>query len=359
MADIYGYDKKQDGQTMIQADIDKKKKEQYIENIREGDVINDLYAVKTKFTPRDYKRGTWFSLVVMDKTGEIDVKFWGGDNKDRVKRLFDSFKNGDVVQIRLGKVEIYGDKPQISINESNGGIRRCSPKEYDVSDFIPSLDEERIEELFEVVKEEIDSIEDEQLKNLLVLFFDDKGFVQDYIHSTSAMTRHHNYVGGNLEHTVGVIRLCNNICEMYPGINHDLVITGAILHDVGKIKEYVITASIDKTDEGNFIGHIVMGDRWVREKISEIKKSGKEFDLGLENKICHIILSHHGRYEYGSPRMPKTIEACVVHHADLMDSQVKNFVQTIEDGRKSSDDEWGFLWDSNSGMKRPLYLKND
>jgi 3'-5' exoribonuclease len=359
MTDIMGFDKKQEGQTMIQADIDKKKKGQFVENLREGDVVNDLYAVKIKYPPRAYKRGTWFSLVVMDKTGEIDVKYWGGDNKERVKRLYDSFKSGDVVQIRLGNVEIYDEKPQISINETSGGLRRCSPKEYEVGDFVPALDDERITELFDVVKEEIDSIENVQLKNLLNSFFKDKAFVKEFCNSPSAMTHHHNYVGGNLEHTVGVIRLCKNISDMYPSINLDLVIAGAILHDVGKLKEYIATAAIDKTDEGIFIGHIVIGDRWIRQKIAELKSKGKDFDIELENKLCHIILSHHGRYEYGSPRMPKTIEACVIHQADLMDSQVKNFIQNVEDSRKSSEDDWGFIWDPDSGMKRPLYLRED
>jgi 3'-5' exoribonuclease len=146
---------------------------------------------------------------------------------------------------------------------------------------------------------------------------------------------------------------------MYPGINRDLVITGAILHDIGKIKEYVATAAIDKTPDGNFIGHIVMGDRWIREKIAVLKEKGKDFDIDLENKLCHIILSHHGRYEFGSPRMPNTIEACVVHQADMMDSQVKNFIQHIEDGRKNSEDDWGFIWDSDLGMKRAMYLGED
>ena len=357
MPDLYYHDKNKEEQTMIQTDIDKKKKEQFIENLREGDVVNDFYAVKIKQAPRAYKRGTWFSLVVTDKTGEIDVKYWGGDNKERVKRLYDSFKIGDIIQIRLGNVEIYEEKPQISINETTGGIRRCNPKEYDVSDFIPALDKERINELMNIVKEEIKTIENKQLKDLLTLFFDDKKFVKDYSHSPSAITHHHNYVGGNLEHTVGVIRLCKNICEMYPGINKDLVTTGAILHDIGKLKEYQATAAIDKTTEGNFIGHIVMGDRWIKEKIAELKEKGKDFDLDLENKLCHIILSHHGRYEYGSPRMPKTIEACVVHQADLMDSQVKNYIQNIEEGRKKSDDEWAFIWDSDAGMRRPMYIK--
>ncbi|UCH71757.1 MAG: HD domain-containing protein [Thermoplasmatales archaeon] len=356
MSDIYDYDGKTEKQTMIETDIGKRKKEQFIENLREGDVINDFFAVKIKNPPRPYKRGTWFSLIVADKTGEIDVKFWGGENKDRVKRLYDSFKIGEVIQIRLGNVEIYEERLQISINETNGGMRRCNHNEYDITDFVPSLEKERIKELFDLMKKEMRKIKNDQLKNLLDLFFDDSKFVKDYIHSPSAVTHHHNYVGGNLEHTVGVLRLCNNICEMYPSINRDLVIAGAILHDIGKLKEYKTTAAIGKTGEGNFIGHIVMGDRWIREKIVLLKEKGKNFDKDLEDRLCHMLLSHHGKYEYGSPRMPKIVEACVLHQADLMDSQVKNYIQNVEEGKKNTDEEWAFIWDSDVGKKRPVYL---
>ena len=152
MTDIYKFDKKEE-QTMIKTDTGKRKKDQYIENLREGDVVNDFYAVKIKNPPRPYKRGTWFGLVVTDKTGEINVKYWGGENKERVKRLYDSFKIGDVIQVRLGNVEIYEEKPQISINETTGGLRRCSPNEYDVNDFVPSLDEDEIQEYLKKIKE--------------------------------------------------------------------------------------------------------------------------------------------------------------------------------------------------------------
>ena len=359
MPDLYNYNKKKDEQTMIEADTGKRKKEQFVENLREGDVVNDLYAVKIKNPPRSYKRGTWFGIVATDKTGEINVKFWGGDNKDRVKRLYDSFKVGDVIQVRLGNVEIYEEKPQISINETTGGLRRCNPKEYDVRDFIPSLGDEKIKKFLDTIKKDISSIEDGQVKDLLNQFFNDPDFVKQYTSSPSAITHHHNYVGGNLEHSVGVVRLCKSICEMYDGINRDIVIAGAILHDIGKLKEYRAGAAIDKTDEGNFIGHIVMGDRWIREKIAELREKGKDFEQDLEDRLCHIILSHHGKYEFGSPRMPKTIEAAVIHAADMMDSQVKNFIQTIEDGRKTSDDDWAFIWDSDRGQKRPMYLGED
>ena len=359
MSDLYNFSKKKDEQTMIEADTGKRKKEQYIENLKESDVVNDIFAVKIKKPPRPYKRGTWFDLVVSDKTGEINVKFWGGENKDRVKRLYDSFKVGDVIQVRLGNVEIYEERPQISINETSGGLRRCSPKEYDIMDFIASLDESKIKELLKTVKKELESVENVQLKNLLDLLFNDPKFLESYSNSPSAISHHHNYIGGNLEHSVGVLRLCKNIYEMYPGINRDLLITGAILHDIGKLKEYITTAAIEKSDIGNFIGHIVIGDRWIREKISELRKDGKDFNKGLEDKLCHIILSHHGKYEYGSPRLPNTIEAMVIHAADLMDSQVKNFIQNIEEGRKTSDDSWAFIWDSDAGMKRPMYLAED
>lgn len=356
MTDIYHHEKKKEEQTLIKTDTGKRSKEQFIENLREGDVVNDFFAVKIKNPPRAYKRGTWFDFIATDKTGEISIKYWGGDNKDRVKRLYDSFSVGDVVQVRSGMVELYEEKPQISINENTGGVRRCSPSEYDVSDFIPALDEERIKELYDVLKKEIKDVKNKQLNRLLLLFFDDAGFVKEYTHSPSAISHHHNYVGGNLEHTVGVIRLCKNICEMYPGINKDLLVCGAILHDVGKLKEYEYTAAVDKTDEGNFIGHIVMGERWIQEKISELQKNGKEFSEELEMHLSHIILSHHGRYEYGSPRMPKTVEACVLHQADLMDSQVKNYLQKLEEARKSTDDDWAFIYDVDVGKKRPVFL---
>ena len=357
MTDLYDY-KKKDEQTMIKTDTGKRKKEQYIENLCEGDVVNDFFAVKIKNPPRPYKRGTWFNLIVTDKTGELNVKFWGGENKERVKRLYDSFKVGDVIQVRQGNFELYEDKPQVSVSEKVGGIRRCGPDEYDIEDFLPSLDKERIKKLVDELKKYISSVKNDNLKKLLDLFFLDKNFEKDFFTCPSAITHHHNYVGGNLEHTVGMVRLCDNICSMYDRIDRDMVITGAMLHDIGKLKEYQTTAAIDKTDEGNFIGHIVMGDRWIREKIAEIRKKD-EFSVELENKICHILLSHHGRYEYGSPRMPKTIEAMIVHSADLMDSQVKNFIQKIEEGRKSSEEDWAYIWDSDAGQKRPMYLAEE
>ena len=337
MVDIYQYDKKKEEQTIIKTDTGKRKKDQYIENLRDGDAINDFFAVKLKKAQRPYKRGMFFEFLATDKTGEISVKYWGGENKDRVKRLYESFNTGDVVQVRTGMVENYEDRLQISVNENTGGVRKCAPNEYDVTDFLPSLPEERIEELYDIIKKELKTVQNESLKHLLESFFNDPEFIKMYMHSPSAISRHHNYVGGNLEHTVGVVRLCKNISEMYPTINNDLVLCGALLHDIGKLKEYTYAAAIDVSDEGNFIGHIVIGEQWIREKIQDLRTKGEEFPKKLEQQMIHLILSHHGRYEWGSPKIPKLLEACILHQADLMDSQVKNYLQMIADAKKLTD----------------------
>ncbi len=359
MSDLYDYNKKKnDEQVMIKTDSGRRKKEQFIENLKEGDTVNDFFAVKIKSPPRPYKNGTWFNILTSDKTGEISVKFWGGDNQEHVKRLYNSFQVGDVIQVRQGNVEVYEDKPQISVNEKKGGLRRCSPEEYDVADFVSALPEEKIDELLWEIKQEIENFENIQLKNLLKTFFDNPDFVKEFSRCPSAVTHHHNYIGGNLEHTASVVKLCKKICETYPKINQDLLVTGAILHDIGKLKEYHTTAAIDRSSIGNFIGHIVIGDRWIKEKIEMLREKNIDFDEELETHLSHMILSHHGKYEYGSPRMPKTLEANILHHADNMDAQVKNFIQVIEEGRQIfEDEEWGFMWDSESGRKRPFFLK--
>ena len=356
MTDIYQYEKKKDEQTIIKTDTGKRKKEQYVENLREGDAVNDFFAVKIKKAQRPYKRGVFFEFVATDKTGEISVKFWGGDNKDRVKRLYESFNTGDVVQIRTGMVENYEDRLQISVNENTGGVRKCASNEFDVTDFLPALTEQRINELFEYMKKQLQTLQTTPLKNLLDSFFGDPEFVTMYSHSPSAITHHHNYVGGNLEHTVGVVRLCLNISEMYPSINKDLLLCGAVLHDIGKLKEYTYGAAIDMSDEGNFIGHIVIGEQWIREKIQQLKNKGDDFPEELEQQLIHLILSHHGRYEWGSPKLPKLVEACILHQADLMDSQVKNYMQMRDDAKRQTDEEWAFIYDADAGKKRAIYL---
>ena len=357
MTDIYSYDKKTNEQVMIHTDEGKRHKEQFIGDLKEGDVVNDMFAVKMKSVPRSYRKGTMFDFIAIDKTGEITVKYWGGDNKDRVKRLFNSFQNGDVIHIRNGNIELYNERLQISINEKSGGVRRCADDEYERGDFVQALSKTLVNRLYKELTRFIEAIETPDLRLLLDTLFNDPDFVFKYKNAPSAMTHHHNYLGGNMQHCVGVARLCQNISSMYQGLNKDLLITGALLHDVGKLYEYETTTSIQKTGTGNFIGHIVLGDRFIRKTIDIIRKSGNTFDDDLEMFLCHMILSHHGRLEFGSPSVPKIAEAIVLFHSDFMDSQVKNFLQHLDDQRMGSDEDWSYFWDGDLGMKRAMFLK--
>ena len=357
MTDIYSYDKKSNEQVMIHTDEGKRHKEQFISDLKEGDMVNDMFSVKLKSAPRSYRKGTMFDFVAIDKTGEIAVKYWGGDNQDRVKRLFNSFQTSDVVHIRNGSVEMYNDRLQVSINEKSGGVRRCADDEYEHSDFVQALSKALINRLYKELTGFIEGIETPDLRLLLDTLFNDPEFVTKYKNAPSAMTHHHNYIGGNMQHCVGVARLCQSISSMYPGLNKDLLITGALLHDIGKIDEYVTTTTIQKSGTGNFIGHIVIGDRFIRKTIESIRKSGNKFDEDLEMFLCHMTLSHHGRLEFGSPSVPKIAEAIALFHADFMDSQVKNFLQHLDDQRMSSEEDWSYVWDGDLGMKRAMFLK--
>ncbi|MBS3749172.1 MAG: HD domain-containing protein [Candidatus Thermoplasmatota archaeon] len=356
MTDLFHYEKQADEQTMIKPDGKKRKKIQFIEKLHEGETVNDLFSVKRKNAPRGYKKGTFFDLILTDKTGEINVKFWGGNNKERVKRLFESFSTGDVVQLRSGSVERYQDRLQISINEKTGGIRRCNAQEYDESDFVAALSEGEIKRLFESMQTYIETISNPSLNALLESFFEDEQFVEAYTHTPSAMSHHHNVIGGNLQHSLGVVKLSYSIAEYYTDLDRDLLITGAILHDIGKIKSYKTTTTIGRTDVGNFIGHIVVGSQWIQDKISGLRKKDISFDEVLELKLCHMILSHHGRLEYGSPKLPAFPEAAALFQADLMDSQVKNFLQKIEQKKEDIDEHWSFMYDSNINGKKPVYI---
>ncbi len=356
MTDLFHYEKQADEQATIKTNGKKRKKIQFIGELKEGETINDLFSVKRKNAPRGYRKGTFFDVILTDKTGEINVKFWGGDNKERVKRLFESFSTGDVIQIRHGSVERYNDKLQISINEKTGGLRRCNDQEYDAGDFVPALSEDEISRLYDSLQTYIEAISNPQLNALLKEFFDDESFVQAYIHSPSAMSHHHNLIGGNLQHSLGVVKLCYTISEYYSNLNRDLLITGAILHDVGKLKSYKTTTTIGRTDIGNFIGHIVIGDRWIRENISNLRKKDISFDETLEMKLCHMILSHHGRLEYGAPKLPAFAEAAALFQADLMDSQVKNFLQKIEEKQIDLDENWAFMYDPDINGRKAVYI---
>jgi len=284
-------------------------KEIFIEDLRslEGNEITDFFAVSEKSIRKSKNGKPFVKLSLVDKTGTVICFIW-----DNVKQLQDSFMAGDVVKVKAFVTTFEGNI-QLTIRN----IRTAEEQEYDIADFSPisSKDTDKlIDRLFTFV----DSVKNEYLSRLLHLFFDDKEFLERFAKAPAAKNWHHNLVGGLLHHSVTVTTICDSVCPLYEEIDRDLLVTCAMLHDVGKTKEYSLAPFIQFTDEGRLIGHVVMGNKMVVDKCEEINNFPKD----LLMKVEHLLLSHHGEREYGAAVPPKTKEALILHYADNLDAQV-------------------------------------
>lgn len=309
---------------------------QYVNNLQAGQNINDNFAVcsKTSIAKYNSKDGAWFSLVLSDKTGTIPLKFWGGPNEQAVKDLYKSLKINDIVTVNGSvKIDNFSSKLEISINEGSGQIIQAT--NYDLEDYVPKTDK-NIDELVMQLKTEIDNITNEHIKQLLKSFFDDASFTKKYSETPAAKLYHHSYVGGLIEHVLSMMELSKVIAKQYePNLDLDLMIAGCILHDVGKMVEYETKAVIDYTVTGSLLGHISIGAKMVEDKIEKIR----DFPPILKNKIIHLILSHHGSQEAGSPVIPHFPEAVALHKIDDCDAQVKHALQVKKDLSEGNEDE--------------------
>jgi len=280
---------------------------QYVADIKDRDVVKAVFLVKEKIMAMAKNGKPYMNLRLMDKSGEVDAKVW--DNTDVLDRLFD--KN-DFVQVR-GKASVYMNKMQVVIAE----IGKVPEEEVDLGDFLPESPRngaEMLQELHDVVA----ALSDPHLKALLELFLADEPFMNLYCKAPAAKGMHHVYLGGLLEHSLALVKLVKTIVPLYEGINEELLVAGALLHDVGKIHEMSYDRAFDYTDAGKLLGHITIGVELIEEKIRQVEGFPRELGLLLK----HMLLSHHGQYEYGSPKRPKTIEATILNYLDDMDSKI-------------------------------------
>ncbi|NVN89115.1 MAG: HD domain-containing protein [Desulfuromonadales bacterium] len=280
---------------------------QYIADIKDRDSVKATFLVKEKIMAMAKNGKPYMNLRFMDKSGEVDAKLW--DNTDVLDKLFD--KN-DFVQVR-GKASVYMNKMQVVVAE----ISKVSDEEVDLADFLPESPRngaEMRQELHDVVA----SLANPYLKALMELFLADEAFMSLYSKAPAAKGMHHVYLGGLLEHSLALVRLVKTIVPLYEGINEQLLVTGALLHDVGKIHEMSYERAFDYTDAGKLLGHITIGVELVEEKIRQVEGFPRELGLLLK----HMLLSHHGQYEFGSPKRPKTVEATILNYLDDMDSKI-------------------------------------
>ncbi len=317
---------------------------QFIKDLKVGDKVKTLFGVVKKnfanYSPSSSKApGQFLKLVLADATGNIEGRVW--DGACDVAGLFDE---GDIVMVE-GYVSEYNG---LQINIVN--IEKYEDN-VDLALFQQSTQKDR-KEMVKRFNELIQSVEDTYLKKLLLSIFNDKNTYWAFINSPAAQRIHHAYIGGLLEHSLEVAQICELIASEYKDIiNRDLLITGALLHDIGKIKEYNFSSiSFEMTDIGKLIGHLVIGKEMVDEKIREIPDFPKELQLS----ISHMIISHHGEKQWGSPEVPKTIEAFALFHSDLLSARLNQFSGLL-DKHTDSESPWT-PWDKF--LERSAYMSN-
>ena len=294
----------------------------YIDSFKEGESINDVYLVKTKKSDITKTGKPYDKLVLSDKTGSVDAMIWDPNSPG-----IDDFDALDYILVNA-VVNNYQGANQLNIKR----VRKCHEGEYNPADYLP-VSERDIEEMWQEFTAYIDTVKNPYLHKLLESFFvEDSNFIASFKKSSAAKSVHHGFVGGLLEHSLSVTNMCNYYAKAYPMLKRDLLISVAMLHDIGKIKELSEFPQNDYTDEGQLLGHIVMGAHFVMERMESIP----DFPAKLSSEVTHCILAHHGEYEFGSPKKPALMEAVAIHFADNTDAKMETmkeaFSATMETG---------------------------
>ena len=305
----------------------------YIQEFRDGDHVAGIYLYKQKNSAVTKNGKPYDNVILQDKTGSIDCKIW--DVGSAGISDFDALDYVDIV----GEVSSFNGALQVSIKRT----RVASEGEYDPKDYLP-VSERDIDDMYKELLGYVGEISNHYLKALLEEFFvKDETFIKKFKNASAAKSVHHCFVGGLLEHTVSVANLCKYYALKYPMLKKDLVVSAALLHDIGKVKEISSFPENDYTDEGNLLGHIVMGAEMVGQKAALIDG----FPKSLENELKHCILAHHGKLEFGSPKKPALIEAVALNYADDLDAKMETFKEILN---ATSEQGWlGFnrLFESN------------
>lgn len=297
-------------------------KSTFIKDIRAGDLVDDIFVLSEKTMAQKRDGNNFLNITVSDKTGNIKGVIW-----DRVDDISAGIASGDFVQVQ-GTVSEYKGILQLVVKK----MASIPADSVNPSDFLPATRRD-IDKMFLRLLKITASMEAGHLKKLFEAFFNDTDFVRKFKNAPAAKKMHHAYIGGLLEHTLSMALLADRIVEHYSGVDRDLLLAGAILHDIGKIREFNYKYSIDYSDEGRLLSHIVIGIMMLDEKLEEVE----DFPQDQAVLLRHMIVSHHGTREFGSPEPPKTIEAVLLNYIDEIDSKVNGIrdFMTTEDPNES------------------------
>ncbi len=306
-----------------------------VKDLKYGDRVADAFLA-TRKEVRTTKRGDPFlSLELTDRSGSIEAKMW-----ERVDIFREAFGEKDFVHV-TGSVTRFRDRLQLEVQE----IRALPETEVELADFVRCCEAD-LAALERNLQEMAASVRNPFLQGLLRQIFGDAATAASFRRVPAAKHFHHAYVGGLMQHTENVCRLADLVSRLYPEVDRDLLLTAAMLHDLGKISELECGRTIDYTDEGRFLGHMLIADEMLREAVAALP----DFPRELELKLRHALLSHHGELEWGAPKRPKTVEALILHHLDNLDAKVNGFLEIVERGEIES----GWT-DIKNLFRRPLY----
>lgn len=293
----------------------------YIQDLREGTKIEDVFLVASKTLANTRSGSPYLRLKLADRTGEVEAVKWEVTESDTARLGEDEYI------LVSASVATYKDSLQLTVDS----IRHWG-EPIDPADFLRSCSREPAEMMAEL-DELLMRVSNPHLKRLLDFFFSNSEFARKFQHAPAAKLNHHACIGGLLEHTLSVTRVCADYASHYPQLDADLLLVGAALHDIGKIEEFECSTSIKSTESGVLVGHVVVGTMMVRQAANSIDR----FDPLLSLALQHLVLSHHGQYDWGSPKVPKSIEALALHSADDLDAKIAMFERAIEESDSGGD----------------------
>jgi 3'-5' exoribonuclease len=302
---------------------------------QENKVITSSFVVVSKQVKPKKTGEPYLALTLGDRTGQIEAKMW-----DNVEEFIDVFEQDDFLKIK-GLINKYKNRFQLTIHK----LRRMQDAEVDFSDYLPKTSKD-IDELWRTLTDFVGTFENPYLKSLVELFLADPEIAERYRIAPAAKTLHHAYIGGLLDHVVSLFRSCDLLCRNYPQVNRDLLLTGAFLHDVGKIHELTYNRSFSYSTRGQLLGHMIIELEMLQTKLEKLPGLPADLKTLLE----HLIISHHGQYEFGSPKLPMFPEALMLHYLDDLDSKMEAMRAHFE-REAQLDGPWTSY---NPSMGRPL-----
>jgi 3'-5' exoribonuclease len=302
---------------------------------QENKVVTTSFVVATKQVKAKKNGEPYLALVLADRTGQIEAKMW-----DNVEEFIDAFEQDDFLKIK-GLVNKYKNRFQLTIHK----LRRMEEAEIDYTDYLPKTTKD-IGELWRTLTEYVASFQNPHLKSLVELFMEDREIAERYRNAPAAKTLHHAYIGGLLDHVVSLFRSCDLMCQNYPQVNRDLLLTGAFLHDIGKIHELTYNRAFSYTTRGQLLGHMIIELEMLQAKLAKLP----DFPAELKTLLEHLIISHHGQYDFGSPKLPMFPEALMLHYLDDLDSKMEAMRAQLE-REGGLDGPWTSY---NASLGRPL-----